>query len=56
MFWEKFFIFSTKNEIYFMQITAKSKVLIKVADSMVNYVLQKSKPTFDTDLIDDLEP
>ncbi len=55
LFWEKFFIFCTKNEIYFMQIMSNgSKVLIKIADSLANYVLHRSKGAFDTNIIDDI--
>lgn len=39
-----------------MQITAKSKILVKLADTIVNYALQKNKPPFEADFIDDLEP
>lgn len=31
-----------------------SKVLIKIADSLPNYVLHRSKGAFDTNMIDDI--
>lgn len=34
MFWEKFFFFSTKSSIFFLQITVKDILLIKIADSV----------------------
>ncbi len=39
-----------------MQITPNSKVLIKLADSLSNYSVQRSKQSFESELIDDLEP
>ncbi len=55
LFWEKFFFFSTKIEIYFLQIIPLGKVMIKLADSLPNYVFHRSKSAFESELIDDLE-
>ena len=55
IFWEKFFIFLTKTDIYFLQMTSADKILIKLAESLPNYLLNKSRIAFQTQLIDDLE-
>lgn len=33
LFWEKFFFFSTKTAIYFLQVTGSDVIMIKVGDS-----------------------
>lgn len=46
IFWEKFFIFLTKTDIYFLQMTSADKILIKLAESLPNYLLNKSRIDF----------
>lgn len=50
MFWEKFFFFSTKTSIFFLQITVKDILLIKIAES----VCRIEERTFNI-ISDDLE-
>ena len=47
MFWEKIFFFSTREALFFMQITQNDLILIKIANSMGNN--EKRGAVFDYD-------
>lgn len=53
MFWEKYFFFTTKQSIFFMQITQLDVVLIKIADSMSS--TQVKSPLQEQDDLEDHE-